>query len=233
VNPIVSFSLFGKDENDVYYRGALRNAQMYAAIRPDWHLRFYVSRAVPESVCDTLRDQSNTSVVMRADSDDQRSTYWRFLALRDAGYSHYLFRDVDSRPSERELDAVDEWIESGRQFHVMRDHPRHGVPMLAGMWGASSAGAARVRGILPDQLKTSYYQVDQDFLKYHIWPIAKTDVLAHVDFGHHFNDTETRQFRVPRKDFDYVAECHNGDDTLRFPEHRLEIAISGYRAEQG
>lgn len=32
--------------------------------------------------------------------------------------------------------AVDEWLESGKMFHVMRDHPGHNMHILCGMWGA-------------------------------------------------------------------------------------------------
>ena len=37
----------------------------------------------------------------------------------------YLMRNLDSRLSIREKLAVDEWVSSGKRFHVMRDHPSH------------------------------------------------------------------------------------------------------------
>ena len=46
-----------------------------------------------------------------------------------------LFRDLDSRPSRREMEAVEEWMLSKHVVHVMRDHPGHDMPILAGMWG--------------------------------------------------------------------------------------------------
>jgi hypothetical protein len=47
----------------------------------------------------------------------------------------FLSRDLDSRFSEREVAAVDEWLKSEETFHVMRDHELHTNEMLAGMWG--------------------------------------------------------------------------------------------------
>ncbi|KAK8405419.1 hypothetical protein O3P69_001755 [Scylla paramamosain] len=44
--------------------------------------------------------------------------------------------DVDSRVSQREVAAVEEWLASRKMFHVMRDHPSHNVPVLGGMWDA-------------------------------------------------------------------------------------------------
>ena len=36
---------------------------------------------------------------------------------------------------QRERDAVNEWLESNKTFHLMRDHPWHGSEINAGMWG--------------------------------------------------------------------------------------------------
>ena len=33
------------------------------------------------------------------------------------------------------MDAVNEWLDSGKLAHVMKDHPFHGDLILAGMWG--------------------------------------------------------------------------------------------------
>ena len=56
-----------------------------------------------------------------------------------------LFRDLDSRPSRREMEAVEEWMLSKHVVHVMRDHPGHDMPILAGMWGVKLDGRQGVR----------------------------------------------------------------------------------------
>jgi len=48
----------------------------------------------------------------------------------------YLSRDLDSRFSDREVSAVDEWLSIGKAIHSMRDHPNHNVPLLGAAWGA-------------------------------------------------------------------------------------------------
>ena len=59
---------------------------------------------------------------------------WRFLIASDPSVGRYIIRDADSRLSERKA-AVSEWIESGKKFHVMRDHPSHNnFAMSGGMW---------------------------------------------------------------------------------------------------
>lgn len=40
----------------------------------------------------------------------------------------------------REKAAVEEWFDIGMPFHIMRDHPYHGMALLAGMWGIAKHG---------------------------------------------------------------------------------------------
>ena len=46
-----------------------------------------------------------------------------------------MSRDLDSRFSEREKAATEEWLRSNKEFHFMRDHPYHGSVILGGCWG--------------------------------------------------------------------------------------------------
>ena len=62
--------------------------------------------------------------------------YGRFLPLVDPQVSVMVSRDLDSRLTAREQAAVEDWLETGLSFHVMRDHISHSKEILAGMWGA-------------------------------------------------------------------------------------------------
>ena len=60
---------------------------------------------------------------------------WRFLPVVDEQVDILLVRDLDSDISPREVNAVNEFIQSEKDFHIMRDHPQHEVPILGGTWG--------------------------------------------------------------------------------------------------
>ena len=62
--------------------------------------------------------------------------YGRYLPLLDPSVDLMVSRDLDSRLTTREQAAVQEWIDTGLAFHVMRDNPFHGTEILGGMWGA-------------------------------------------------------------------------------------------------
>ena len=62
--------------------------------------------------------------------------YGRYLPLLDPTVDLMVSRDLDSRLTTREQTAVEDWLNTGLAFHVMRDNPQHGTEILGGMWGA-------------------------------------------------------------------------------------------------
>ena len=68
---------------------------------------------------------------------------WRFIPVLDPSVSVMVSRDLDSRLTSREQAAVEEWLESGLAFHVMRDNPYHDVEIPGGMWGARMDSGGR------------------------------------------------------------------------------------------
>ena len=90
---------------------------------------------------------------------------WRFLVASDKNVERYIVRDIDSRLSVREKQAVDEWIKSGKMFHVMRDHPSHShYPMSGGMWGGTQNAISDMDVLLNNEKLKKKYMVDRIFL---------------------------------------------------------------------
>ena len=63
---------------------------------------------------------------------------WRFLVLGDPTVRKFASRDLDSRLSWREREAVREWEDSEFPLHALRDHPKHWMPTLGGLWGGDN-----------------------------------------------------------------------------------------------
>ena len=118
-----------------------------------------------------------------------------------------MSRDVDAMIIEREVHAVDEWLESNKSFHVMHDHHLHKFPMMAGLWGAKLSELERGMSIYSFHLATvsedmwqnrDYYLLDQEFLAEYIWPWAKFNALHHA--AHFCLDyKDTRPFPTERQ----------------------------------
>ena len=177
---IVCFSLWGND--DKYTHTAVLNAKLVPAVYPGWKARFYVEASVPSEIIEALRNYGAQVIMMEEDSRTFLKLFWRFLAASDVNVDYFICRDCDSIVNYREKAAVDEWLLSGKPFHIMRDHPEHAELIMAGMWGG-------VGGLLPNlaDQAVQYYEthetkwrwVDQDFLRDCVWPLIKNSSLSH------------------------------------------------------
>lgn len=182
----VSFSLWSKQT--IYNEGAIRNAEIIQDIYPGWKMVVYYDNTVP---IDTI-DKLNELDVLTIDITDKNlyGMFWRFLASDIDDCEYVVFRDCDSRVSIRERMAVDEWIESGKSIHVMRDHPAHAIPygndrpgILGGMWGIKSKILPLTDMILKwHESKPIGYGADQMFLK-SVYEIYTNDMVIHDEFG--------------------------------------------------
>lgn len=225
---VISFTLYGDIEK--YTKGALKNAELAQSIYPDWRCRFYIhENSVPPNIVSSLREFPNVDIILFQDL--KLATSKRFTVIDDPNVDIMIVRDCDSQLSKREKLAVDEWIESDKSLHIMRDHPHHGDNInghliMAGMFGMK---------------KTSYWEgwdtifkqylhlegkwgLDQDILQQHVYPLFNKhdDIFVHASFNKH---------EPYAKDFpsDYDEECHFvGEwfyyDGTRYQEH-IDILI--------
>lgn len=172
---VISYSLYGL--NPRYIDGALENAKLMKNFYPEWTMRVYYDDTVPHNTIEQLRQVDVQLVDMTGSRMNKMS--WRFLPAKDS--ERFCARDIDSRLSKRESAAVKEWIESGKQFHVMRDHPSHSkYAMSGGMW--CSTTIPNIETLLTDVNNQAYLQ-DMNFLNKVIWPMAQKSLLQHDSFS--------------------------------------------------
>ncbi len=198
----ISFSLWG--DKPIYNIGAIKNAKLKNKIYPDWEMIVYYDKSVPKKTIVELKlmgcilvDMTNSPIY---------GCFWRFLAADLMDSEHIIIRDCDSRISEREKSAVDQWINSGKTLHVMRDHPYHGIPygsnklgILAGMWGIKGNSYPFEKNILKYQEnKFNTYGVDQNFLEL-VYDKYLDDRITHDEFF------EKKPFPKKRDGFFFVG----------------------------
>ena len=172
LSKVISYSLWGKTAMFLY--GALRNAFQCKEHFPDWTMRVYHDDNVPAEVLKCLRDLGVELVPVEPDGTSY-GTFWRFRPLFESGHERVLIRDVDSRITWRDVRCVNDWIESGKKFMVIRDNDEHyKTEIMAGMFGISG-------GPLPESNMKKYarvheYSSDQVFLKRELWDTMKLDL---------------------------------------------------------
>ena len=199
---VISFSLWG--DNPKYTIGAIKNADLALSVYPEWICRYYVAKSTPNDIIQELKQRHNTEILIMHEEGNWESMFWRFYAASDPSIEVMISRDADSRVDKREKEAVDEWLDSDKDFHIMRDHPQHGVPILGGMWGARNKVVFNLYDLAQNYTKGDYWQVDQNFLREKIYPLIKENNVTHDEFF------DQKPFPSPREGgLDYEGNPEN------------------------
>ena len=97
-------------------------------------------------LCNVKNQKSNNNIQIAGNNQDGEQQIhriypliWRFLPILDPNVDILLSRDLDSTITSREVEAVKQFLNSSKDFHIMRDHPNHIQPIMGGLWGIKLA----------------------------------------------------------------------------------------------
>ena len=195
---VISFSLWGDESH--YVIGAILNADIAKEDWPDWTCRYYVSPNVPESAIKELESRDNVEIVRMNEDESWNGMFWRFYAASDPDVDVAIFRDADSRIGVREKAAVDEWLSSDKDVHIIRDGCQHGWEICGGAWGVRNQSLIGMKEFIDDfeaKKLMNKHGIDQIYLSREIYPIVNKEAYIHDEnFG--FRDEERHPFPIPR-----------------------------------
>jgi len=168
---IFSMSVYGS--NPRYIQGALKQTELCEKFFPGWQIRIYTDNA-----------QNLANIAHRADiievTDGTSGVFWRFRPLFESPQNIVVVRDSDSRITQREQMAVNEWIQSSQDFHVIKDHQAHYEwPVNAGMFACKGKLSDDLFNSMVHAQNNHYYTSDQVWLRDHVWPQKQSTALVH------------------------------------------------------
>ena len=227
---IISFSLWGKEE--FYNYGAYENAVIAKELFPDWICRFYYSNIDPD-ILYLLKNMNNVELICKDDDkyqDNLSNTLWRFYPAFYEKDIILIVRDTDSRLNMKEKIAIDNWLNSDKDFHILRDHPWHLTRILAGLWGVKNN--LLLNSSFQDNFNTFYRKnikgVDQEFLM-QIYDKIKEKSLIY-DTYHLYKDERVEKFQFTELYKSFVgAYCRDAPKTfakLNKPNRLLNLPQS-------
>jgi hypothetical protein len=202
---VISYCLWG--DIPKYTIGAIKNAEMAKDIYPGWICRFYVGTSTPDTVIKKLSSLSNTELFIQKSEGNWEGMFWRFEAISDPDVGVMLSRDCDSRLTLREKAAVDAWLGGDKNFHIMRDHPFHQTEILGGMWGCRKPLLSNMRDLIKEYTKKGdFWQVDQNFLREIVYPLAHPHSCVHDEFF------AKQPFPVVRNGMEFVGQVFDENE---------------------
>ena len=214
----LSFSLWG--DNPIYNIGIMKNAELWRNIYPEWQMIVYYDNTTPNETINNLNGFGVKTFNMS--SDNLYGVFWRFLSSDIDDCEYAIFRDADSRISLREKMAVDEWINTNKSLHIMRDHPYHRIPagnnqlgILGGMWGIKG-NVINITEMIKEFPKSNEhnYGNDQSFLK-QIFSLFENDKCTHDEFF------EKKPFPITREHGKFVGGRIDENDNPIGEDYKL------------
>ena len=224
---VLSFSLWGN--NPKYTVGAIKNSELAKKFYPDWEMRVYYNDSVPNYVLEQLRSNNVNLIDIQQDLTHWNAL-WRFMPASEEDVECMISRDCDSRIFERDVAAVEEWLQSGKMFHIIRDHPGgHMWEINAGMWGCKEGFIKDIKGQIESYMKQKESfdrSIDQCFLRDVIYPQARESLFSHDEYFNY--ESFSTHIKRDRKldNFAFIGEPFDEDDN-QISNHR-DMIIQRY-----
>lgn len=197
----ISFSLWGNSR--LYCEGAIENIECAKKWYPDFVCRFYVASNCPALPilrtldCEVVEmppikgiDRTSEAWVWQK---DHIAMFWRYFIIDELGEGDVvLFRDCDSRVSERESKVVYRWLERGNEVALIfaENESHHNSWAMGGMWGIVGGVLTNIHDSIHswiyryNEMSHPWIFVDLEYNTNVIGPMIDTYTLK---YGHGFS----------------------------------------------
>ncbi len=225
---IFSFTLFGNQ--DKYCKGLLKNITIIEEKFPGWEVWVYCGEGISEHTVFELH--SHTCVrLIPTNEEGLINKFYRFFAIDDPEVQTCIIRDADSRIYERDYACIQDFLNSDKLVHIIRDHPNHHHLMMAGMWGIKKGALYHLQNTVRtyfEQWKqskpSSDFWSDTLFLCDCIYPRIMYVSMIHDELQSY----EPREFRTP---FQYpLVENHFVGQVYEFDKEGNEYQKFSYKS---
>lgn len=194
---IISYSLFGYKDRPperlwewyYYLRGLYFNVRMNKLIYPGFRTHVEVDSetfSAFDNIFLDLRNYYGLSYNINNKASLCKSMLWRLkMAFHPEVIPEYIFcRDLDAITTYREAQAVQAFINSGEDVHVITDNPAHTTPMMGGMIGMKGTVLREMFSSWEEMIATSDITIathgtDQSFMQRALYPKLKQRIFAH------------------------------------------------------
>ena len=174
---VFSFCLYGTESN--YYTGLLENIKIVQEFFPDFEIYVY------KGICDPSWTIEGATVI-ETGREGAVNTLFRLLPLTfaDIGFA----RDTDSRITERDRWTITEFLNSTKDYHIIRDHYYHKSKIMAGCFGWKKP----LPDLKLDMSNDESYGIDERILERDVYPVIIDTTLVHTNIRAYTHEKSSR-----------------------------------------
>lgn len=243
----ISYSLFGydRDRYDNCFDHASYVRSMHLCIRlnrilfPNWKIVLNIDEASYNSPYKAIYDWHQNKGFIQISLFPNGEPLCKAMLRRvetifsythpDWDYTHIICRDLDSIPTYREAQMVQEWVDEDKAMHCITDSVSHTIPMLGGLIGfrpgyikdllqlntTPELSFDKLLSLAPD-IDYRRKGSDQDFLNRVMYPKLCTNSTEHFIKGrpHDLIEGNGRHYSVPDIELDHVDEKYKATNLL-------------------
>ena len=208
---IISYSLWG--DNPKYIVGAKKNIELAKKFFPDWTIHLYLSETTNFEY-----ESDNLEIISKKAVQNYDGMFWRFESCDSDDI--VIVRDLDDRLSERHKFVVDEWLDSDKNIHLIKDHPNHTNLVMGGLWGARNGIFKGLKNIISNWIYKNNYNTDQIFLAriFNNYYISKS--FVHDSYYNSLGIE--RKIEMQRNNFEFLGDTFDEND-IRVESYRKII----------
>ena len=221
---VFSFSLFGSGEK--YWHGMYKNIELIESQFPDWKIYIWIGDGVSEDVILYLNDRKSVKLIPTRQSGLINMSY-RFFSIDFEEVEVMCVRDADSRITPRDAACIEDFINSEKLFHIIRDHPNHHHTIMGGMWGIKkgllNGGLQKAFDLWRQSHTATEFWNDMDFLREFFYPRCLPYSMIHDELQHLEPKEWHTPFRIPLDDqkLHFIGQVYefneNGKEYPKYP----------------
>jgi hypothetical protein len=211
---VFSFSLFGNQ--DKYCKGILKNIEQINRFFPEFEIWVYLGENVP---IDTLSKLTHNKTVrcINTNVSGNETKFYRFFAIDNLLVEVAIIRDADSRVYERDIACIEDFLNSEKKFHIIRDHKNHTHKIMAGMWGIKKGLLDSIKiydlyTYWKEHRTCSEFWDDTNILCELLYPLIRPSLLVHDNY----NTIESEIMPFRKDDINgkhFVGQVYEYDET--------------------
>lgn len=207
----ISFCVYGKTK--LYLEGALKNKYQYN--QENYNCLFYTRKDIDVNVKNKLKN-----TIECCDMPGWFMMFTRFYPVENPNNSIYMSRDTDCRLSKREISSIEDWLQSKKTLHIIRDHPYHNTEILGGLWGFQNNNIPNLRFQIAKWCiefvkNNKIYQKgpDQFFLK-NLYQKYHKDAYIQDSYLNYENKKLKHKIKAERQGKEYLGEAFDENDNI-------------------